>query len=90
MQHLESSLLTSYESALRRLHELEQEFVQHLAKIHEVADGSGASLRQLAFLEGLRRERDDMRLAVQQAEAAVINRISKALGIPPEGSAPSH
>jgi hypothetical protein len=90
MQHLESSLLSSYERALNRVHELEQEFVQHLAKIHELADGSGASLRQLAFLEGLRRERDDMRVAVQQAETAVINRISKALGFPSEGSTPSH
>jgi hypothetical protein len=85
MQHLESSSLPAYQRALARLHELEEDFLQHLTKIHELTNGDGEpTLRQLAFLEGLRRERDDARLAAHRAENEVINRISSALGIPPD------
>lgn len=85
MPQSQSPLLHAYEFALTGLRRVEDDLLRHVEKILALADESETpTLRQLAFLEGLRRERDEAMAAVQQAEAALLNHISSLFGIPPD------
>ena len=73
--------LQAYEHALTQLQDLEKTVYDHLKGFFAVDDGGAQpDLRRLAFLEGLRRERDMARETAMQAEVDLVNRLLANLG----------
>ena len=79
------ALLQAYKRAAERLQDVERQVHQSLLNFFEPSEYSALpTLRQLAFLEGLRRERDDAYEVAQRAEADLVDKILSRLGIPPD------
>jgi hypothetical protein len=78
-------MLQEYERAKARFQSLENDLHEHLKRLLAPAEGSGApTMRQLAFIEGLRSERDQAWDRLKVLERGLFNAAAARTGILPE------
>jgi hypothetical protein len=87
MHEPESPSIQAYERPVTRLQALEHEVFTAFMSLLQASDPDvRPRMRQLAFLEGLRRQRDDAREVLRKVEADLFARIASQLGIPGPGT----
>jgi hypothetical protein len=84
MRDADQHLFQAYERAAAQLEAAEEAVHQRLTSLFEPDASPEVTVRMLAFLEGLRKERDEAWGAMQQAEQDLLDQLLSRLRAPPD------